>query len=1210
MKIFNIIFFSVLVSLFCSGQTQKPFLSQTDFRPAQVWSDTNGVPINAHGGGVIFFKGIYYWYGEHKMEGKSEATFADGGIHCYSSSDLVNWKDEGLVLSVDYKDKNSDLAYGCILERPKVVYNEKNKQFVAFFKLYLKGVGYETSNVGVAVADQPTGPFRYHHKFHGGGSPNGSGDFSMFKDDNGSLYHLTVRKPDKAFVIGKLDSDYYYPEGDYSICEGITLHTEAPVVFKRAGVYHLLGSGSSGWKPNAARYFTSDSLLGKWTYHGNPCLGFNGVDSVGVERTFGAQSSYIIPVQGMKDAYIAMFDIWKPENPVAGRYIWLPVEFQQDKISIAWRNNWNLSVYEDNHENLIAASQAGASPLFFDPANFASAVIQTQNFSDPNEFKVRDGLPNFFNKIKKGKDVTIGYLGGSITRADNQYRCQATKFIQSRFPAVKVTGINAGVSGTGSDLGACRLHDQLLKYNPDLIFVEFAVNGAYQEGVEGIIRQIRKYNPLIDICLIYTISTGQTKIYAAGNVPENIRNLEKIADYYAIPSVHMGLQASILEKQGKLIWKSDSTTFKNQIVFSGDGTHPLEAGGNLYAEAIGRALLKMENNAEDKNYKLSTPILTDNWEDAVMLDPKSSATFSPGWEIVNPKAIESLNQFSGWFPYVMKAEKPGAWLKFSFNGTMLGIFDIGGPEVGQIELEIDGVPVHFEEKSSINYVVTDRITDLTAINRFNHYCNNRYRGQCVFIKTKPGNHTVLLKISVEIPDKAKILGNSQLSDITMNPAKYNHSAIYIGKILLRGTLQKPPTKIKSLSKKASALNLFSHFNTASDLGEMCGMRADLNAGASGYNLSLEVTNTANYAWATFPAPKNSWNFNKYARVEADISNRGDSPVEVTLWTVGDLGREAVGDFQTLSPGEMRKFSCNLRETFPDGTPKIDPGHIRQIQVMISKAVKGSKLQVDNLVVTGKVSPWKRPAGWLKVPKIMDGPPAAGHLVRYRLKGDENNGIYCLVYLPSNWKKSKSLPVIMEYPGNIYYAKACYSNGLPDQCVIGYGMTRGKDAIWVSLPFIDRKKGEMVENGWGDPEATADYAVSMVEEICSKYNGDKKNIVLTGFSRGAIACGFIGLRNDRIAPLWKAFHACQHYDGDGWNGATMEGAKERARRFAGQAVFQTDNSEEFFQPVMDEMKTKTTYVSSGLGFHSCAMFLDDRPSTQQLRKWFKDLVKTN
>ena len=102
-------------------QSQKFIKKNADFHPAQIWYDNNGKQLNAHGGGVLFFEGIYYWYGEHKLEGKSEATFADGGIHCYSSHDLLNWKDEGLVLSVDYKDKKNDLAYGCILERPTLL---------------------------------------------------------------------------------------------------------------------------------------------------------------------------------------------------------------------------------------------------------------------------------------------------------------------------------------------------------------------------------------------------------------------------------------------------------------------------------------------------------------------------------------------------------------------------------------------------------------------------------------------------------------------------------------------------------------------------------------------------------------------------------------------------------------------------------------------------------------------------------------------------------------------------------------------------------------------------------------------------------------------------------------------------------------------------------------------------------------------------------
>jgi len=58
-------------------------------RPGQLWRDVARNPINAHGGGVIFHQGLYYWYGTHKIEGLSEKTHADGGVHLYASRDLV-----------------------------------------------------------------------------------------------------------------------------------------------------------------------------------------------------------------------------------------------------------------------------------------------------------------------------------------------------------------------------------------------------------------------------------------------------------------------------------------------------------------------------------------------------------------------------------------------------------------------------------------------------------------------------------------------------------------------------------------------------------------------------------------------------------------------------------------------------------------------------------------------------------------------------------------------------------------------------------------------------------------------------------------------------------------------------------------------------------------------------------------------------------------
>ncbi|MCC5928655.1 MAG: family 43 glycosylhydrolase [Cyclobacteriaceae bacterium] len=313
--------------------------------PGQLWQDSKGNPINAHGGAVIFHEGIYYWHGTHKIPGLSEKEHADGGIHCYASKDLITWYDHGQVLFLTKDNPHTDLAHESNFDRPKIVFNAKTKNFVAFFKLYLKGHGVETGFVGVALSKSPSGPFVYSHKFLGGNSPNGTGDFAIFQEENGDLYHLTVRKPDKAFVVGKLRDDYLMPEGLYEVCEGILKNTEAPAVIKRKGIYHMLASGSTGWDPNPARYFTSTSIYGPWKDHGNPCFGTNPHNGLGPEKTWGGQSTFVLKVQGKEDAYIAMFDINKPEHPFESLHIWLPVTLQNDLFTIPWRDSWNLGVF-------------------------------------------------------------------------------------------------------------------------------------------------------------------------------------------------------------------------------------------------------------------------------------------------------------------------------------------------------------------------------------------------------------------------------------------------------------------------------------------------------------------------------------------------------------------------------------------------------------------------------------------------------------------------------------------------------------------------------------------------------------------------------------------------------------------------------------------------------------------------------------------------
>lgn len=435
-------------------------------------------------------------------------------------------------------------------------------------------------------------------------------------------------------------------------------------------------------------------------------------------------------------------------------------------------------------QQLIAASQAEASAVFFNVAEPGIPVITTGDFRDDRECVVRNGLPYFFRRASQGKPLKIAYLGGSITRSNLMYRMQSSKFIQSMFPNAEMKGINAGVSGTDADLGACRLYEHVLKYKPDLLFIEFAVNGGFVQGVEGIIRQTRKYNPEIDICLIYTVTSKQLKEYEIGQVPEGIQKLDIIARHYSIPSIHMAMEAAALAKSGKLVEKGDAKLITHMTVFSQDGVHPSEEGGNLYASAIARSMLKMQKSRSTKQRDLPAALYAGNWEDAKMLSPEEVAKFSKGWTKENPEKI-GFSRYKEWFPYLMKAEEPGQSFSFKFKGSMFGFFDIGGPEAGQLEMLIDGQPVGLRKKGTNLYHVVKGKAD--QLNRFNVFCNNRYRGQFICIELTEGSHQIEFKISREIPDKKGILGKNQLEDITANPEKYNRSVIYLGKILMRGT---------------------------------------------------------------------------------------------------------------------------------------------------------------------------------------------------------------------------------------------------------------------------------------------------------------------------------------------------------------------------------------------------------------------------------------
>ncbi len=385
----------------------------TGFRPGQPWPDTEGVHINAHGNNVLKHAEKYYWYGSHKIAGKTESEKNEAGVRCYVSTDLLNWKNSGLVLSVSSEGQHPEIAKAGILDRPKVIFNPATRKFVMYFKLYppqaASGTkGTEVAYVGVATASEPLGNFKYEGKFTGAGSPSGSGDFAIFQEEDGAIYHIAVRKPDKMLVCGRMTRDGLRPEGNYTVMDGVIRATEAPTLFRRKGKIYLLGSGSTGWEPNAARMFVADKITGPYQPLGNPCVGMNPHNKLGPEKSFGGQSTFVMPAPWNPDEWIAMFDIWNPQDPINAGYIWLPMRFEKEKPVIRWQNEWKPAapsakgekkygapVPRDTH--LIAVNQVGYETGR--PKRFTAPLT-----ADDTPFVVRptDGGPSLFSSVIRG----------------------------------------------------------------------------------------------------------------------------------------------------------------------------------------------------------------------------------------------------------------------------------------------------------------------------------------------------------------------------------------------------------------------------------------------------------------------------------------------------------------------------------------------------------------------------------------------------------------------------------------------------------------------------------------------------------------------------------------------------------------------------------------------------------------------------------------
>ncbi len=252
---------------------------------------------------------------------------------------------------------------------------------------------------------------------------------------------------------------------------------------------------------------------------------------------------------------------------------------------------------------------------------------------------------------------------------------------------------------------------------------------------------------------------------------------------------------------------------------------------------------------------------------------------------------------------------------------------------------------------------------------------------------------------------------------------------------------------------------------------------------------------------------------------------------------------------------------------------------------------------------------------LTVPAMTTGAPAAGRRAKMTLAAYRGSAVYHALYLPVDWQAGKRFPVIVEYAGN-----GSYSNRFGDVCdgkvessKLGYGASGGRGFIWVCAPYLSPDRQRNQPQWWGDVEATVGYCTGLVAEVCASYGGDPSAVFLAGFSRGAIACNYIGLHNGAVASLWRGFICHSHYDGVrtwGYADSNRAAAAVRLARLKGRPQFiSQEGGTAATQAYLTNAcpNGRFTFVPLPYRNHTDAWTLRDIPERTALRAWLDQVL---
>ena len=284
-----------------------------DLATGVVFKDTDGKPVNAHGGGIIRVCDTFYMHGEYFLSTTTDNNF--NGFSMYSSRDLATWKNEGIILP---QQASGELGPNRKGERPHIIKCPSSGEFVLY--AHAADVTYQADKeIVYATSATVNGQYSYQGPLkNASGSIAAHSDMSAYADETGA-YVLT--ESGHVYTLAS-DCHSWLSDKSFSAINGDSGGAESPTVFKAKGTYYWIGSYKTGWRANNNFYATAPAMTGPWTYQGFvapvsdtsttvPAGAPNPPEEISDQRTWLSQSTWVQPVVGSTGTvYVYWGDHW------------------------------------------------------------------------------------------------------------------------------------------------------------------------------------------------------------------------------------------------------------------------------------------------------------------------------------------------------------------------------------------------------------------------------------------------------------------------------------------------------------------------------------------------------------------------------------------------------------------------------------------------------------------------------------------------------------------------------------------------------------------------------------------------------------------------------------------------------------------------------------------------------------------------------------